>query len=89
MKPSDAALLTAVVIIVILFAAWFSRDRDRERERERERAGAAVEDFRGVGLYNHPYKNYPRYEGRGATWWDGDHRCTANCSQSPCTVWCR
>ena len=42
-----------------------------------------------IGLYDAPYEHYPRYEGRGATWWDGPRRCMASCSQSPCTVWCR
>jgi hypothetical protein len=42
-----------------------------------------------ITLYDAPYKGYPTYEGRGATWWDGDRRCAAYCQQSPCVVWCR
>lgn len=42
-----------------------------------------------IGLYDNPYTHYPHYKGRESLPWDSDRRCTANCSQSPCTIWCR
>jgi hypothetical protein len=83
MKSSDAALLTAIVVCAILIAAGIFHRRGRNK------TGGFHPTPHNINIYDHPYKNYPRYEGRGATWWDGDHRCTSYCAQSPCTVWCQ
>ena len=80
MKTSDAAVLTALVVVLTLLYAWYAHRRARDRY---------CSGPRNITLYDHPYKNYPSYEGRGATWWDGDRRCAAFCQQSPCAVWCR
>ena len=88
MKPSDAALLTAIVILVVLVAAWYSHRHSHDKGEDGE-SEAFCPGPHNVNTYDHPYKNYPSYEGRGASWWDGDHRCASYCAQSPCTVWCR
>ncbi len=85
MKSADALVLAVVVVLLILVVAWY--------EHRRGAPASAQSGFcagpHNIGLYDWPYKNYPTYEGRGATWWDGDRRCAAYCQQSPCTVWCR
>jgi len=81
MSAALAALIAAVLLLALLFA----------------RAGAGGGPARArlcsgphnVGLYDAPHEGYPRYEGRGAAWWDGPRRCASSCSQSPCVVWCR
>jgi hypothetical protein len=79
-KPLAAAELTALVVVVIVIVVWAMRQR---------RAEKLCAGPHNITIYDSPYKNYPTYEGRGATWWDGDRRCLASCQQSPCTVWCR
>lgn len=81
MKASDAALLTAIVLVIVLVIAWYAHRRGQ--------MDGYCPGPKNINLYDHPYKNYPTYEGRGAVWWDGDHHCTASCQQSPCVVWCR
>lgn len=86
MKPTDAALLTAIIIVLLLAAAaWHGR---KASQAAKQRAGYCPGPG-NVNLYDSPYKNYATYEGRGAAWWDGDKRCAAFCQQSPCAVWCR
>ena len=84
MKTSDAALLTAILVVIILIVAWFTHRGGG--------GGGGDEAFcpgpHNINLYDHPYR-YPTYEGRGASWWDGDRRCASYCQQSPCVVWCR
>ena len=82
MKLSDVAALTAFLVLTVLLAAWYLHAH---------RAGgdAFCPGPKNINLYDHPYKDYPSYEGRGALWWDGDHHCAAYCQQSPCAVWCR
>jgi hypothetical protein len=41
-----------------------------------------------LGLYDAPYK-YDSSEKASALAWDGEGRCRAFCTQSPCAVWCR
>ena len=82
MKSSDAIVLTVIVMIVVLVIAWYARARASKGDGYCPGPG-------NINLYDHPYKNYPTYEGRGATWWDGDRHCAAYCGQSPCAVWCR
>jgi hypothetical protein len=86
MKSTDAALLTALVLVfVLVLAAWHVRKvMGAGGPRARYCPGPG-----NLNLYDRPYENYPTYEGRGATWWDGDRRCAAFCQQSPCAVWCR
>lgn len=82
MRPANAALLTALVIaLIVAFVFVLSLTAPG---RDRYRSGPE-----NVGLYDRPYKGYPHYEGRHATWWDGDRRCAAFCQTSPCAVWCR
>ncbi len=76
----------AIAIIVALTIAIVAAYRARARAHRKSRYCPGPNN---VGLYDKPYKNYPTYEGRGATWWDGDRRCAAFCQQSPCAVWCR
>jgi hypothetical protein len=80
MNATDATLLTAILIVVILIVAWFAH---RAQDKESYCAGPT-----NINKYDHPY-TYPTYEGRGATWWDGDRHCASYCQQSPCVVWCR
>lgn len=83
--PSNALLLGVVVVAVLLLAvALAPAPRGCAPPREKLCGGP-----HNIGLYDAPYEHYPRYEGRGALWWDGDRRCQASCSQSPCTIWCR
>jgi len=87
MDPSDAVLLTALLIVVVLVAAWYARRRGGDNNGHPDEAFCPGPH--NIGLYDHPYKGYPTYEGRGATWWDGDNRCAASYQQSPCAIWCR
>lgn len=81
MKTPDALFLTAVAIVLTLLVAWASH-------RGKATRSGYCPGPHNIGLYDKPY-NYPTYEGRGATAWDGDRHCAANCQQSPCVVWCR
>ena len=88
MKTSEAAWLTAAIIVVATIIAGHSHRKTRGRR------GTPVEAFctdhpHNIGVYDRPYTNYPSYEGRDTTWWDQDRRCAAHCAQSPCAVWCR
>ena len=85
MKPSDAAMLVALLVVVILIVAWFVRGRSQGSDPFCPGPNCPGNN---LGLYDHPYF-YPVFEGRAAVQWDGDRRCTANCQQSPCVVWCR
>jgi hypothetical protein len=85
MNPTDAAILTALVLVITLLVAWYAH---RRRGPQGVRSGYCAGPH-NIGLYDQPYTGYPVYEGRGATRWDGDRRCVSYCQQSPCAVWCR
>jgi hypothetical protein len=82
MKPTDAAILTAIALVIILLIAWYMH-----------RHGGSQSGYcsgpSNIGLYDHPYLYPAANEGRQTVCWDGDRRCAAFCQQSPCTVWCR
>lgn len=92
MNTSEAALLTALLVVLLLVIAWRARSGKKAaqtspngfRNSAQPRAGP-----NNLGLYDRPYEDYPYYEGRAETAWDGDRRCVAYCGQSPCTIWCR
>jgi hypothetical protein len=82
---SSASVVFAVLValtIILVGRALLGAPRRAERP-------GMCSGPHNVGLYDAPYEHYPRYEGRGATWWDGDRRCMTSCGQSPCTIWCR
>lgn len=89
LKPAEAGVLTALVIVMIIIVAWLVRRRTKGARGTAARRARYCPGPHNVTLYDSPYKNYPSYEGRGAVWWDGDRRCSASCQQSPCVVWCR
>lgn len=84
MSASLAALVASVLLLLLLMFALAGPGRGGGPARAQLCSGP-----HNVGLYDSPYEHYPRYEGRGAAWWDGPRRCMSSCSQSPCTVWCR
>jgi hypothetical protein len=87
-QPLEVIGLTAFLVIVVIILAWIVRTKGLYAKLQHRIEGLCAGPH-NITLYDSPYKNYPTYEGRGATWWDGDRRCTASCQQSPCTVWCR
>ncbi len=79
---STALLLASFLLLLVLLMGCLGAGQSPARD-------GLCSGPHNIGLYDSPYEHYPRYEGRGATWWDGDRRCMASCGQSPCTIWCR
>ena len=85
-----AVLIVALLIVAILALAWhWARGGAGQNLGEAFYSGCGGSDYNNIGLYDHPYKNYPVYAGREDTLWDWDRRCAAYCQQPPCTIWCR
>ena len=92
MNTPDAAILTALLVALLLVIAWHARSgkkATRTTPNGFRNFGPARAGPYNIGLYDRPYEDYPFYEGRAETAWDGDRRCAAYCGQSPCTIWCR
>jgi hypothetical protein len=83
MKPTKAALLTALVIALVLLIVWLAR-----APRARRRGDSYCPGPYNIALYDWPYF-YPAYVARASVEWDGDKRCASYCQQPPCVVWCR
>ncbi len=77
MSPCTLCLAALVAVALILIA---TAAKGKER---------FLDPAKNIGVYDQPYWHYPVYEGRQVLKWDSDNRCTANCQQSPCVVWCR
>ena len=80
LPPTEALLLALIAVVVVIAVAWYSNRKST--------SGSFCSGPYNTQLYDYPY-DYPHYESRAALSWDGDRRCAAYCSKSPCTQWCR
>lgn len=78
-KMGNHKLYTVLIVVILVAIIW----RLAYKKKKSFCSGPY-----NIQLYDNPYL-YPWYVGRTMTQWDGDKRCMVNCSQWPCTVWCR
>ena len=82
------AIIVAVVVLVA-YAPFFKSTVTSGGAAMSPLVEKFLDPSKNIGVYDQPYWHYPDYEGRKTLKWDSDNRCSANCQQSPCTVWCR
>lgn len=86
MQTRDALILTAIAVIIVIIVGCYASKRKGE--------SSFCSGPYNLQLYDYPYGGpkqggYPHYEAKAALSWDGDRRCAAWCSKSPCSIWCR